>query len=89
MKLSEVYLIEDIYMQIVAFGCFMFTELTWGYFFLRLLSSWNVEIIIWMFCKASFYTRSMSLKSCHLDFFYIYLNSEGIQQSIYCICNLN
>ena len=76
-------------MQIVAFDCFMFTELTWCYYFLRLLSSWNVEIIIWMFCKASCYACSVSLKSCHLDFFYIYLNFEEIQQSMYFNCFWN
>ena len=41
-------------MQIVAFDCCMFAVLSWCYF-LRLLSSWKLEIIWWMSSEEVFF----------------------------------
>ena len=65
MKISEVYLIKDI-MQIVAFNCCMFAVLSLCYF-LCLLSSWNLEIIIMdVFMKISSFFVVSSLRLHHI-----------------------
>ena len=55
MKFSEVYLIEDIYMQIVAFDCFMFTVFSWCYFFMLIIFMELENILFGCLYKAAFY----------------------------------